>query len=349
MMGQPLRFGLVGAGGIAQAYVQVLADLDEASVVGVADTRKEAADAAAATLDCKSYADVEALASGNQLDGVILCTPPATHVALAEYFVRLGVPVLCEKPFAVTPGEARRLIAVADAASVTVTMAAKFRYVDDVHRARDIVESGMLGDPILFENTFASRVAMADRWNANPQVSGGGVLIDNGTHSVDIARFFLGRISEVHAVEGRREQGLEVEDTAQMFLRTEQDVLGTVDLSWSIDKSVDHFVRICCSEGVIEVGWRASRSRKAGATEWTVFGPGYDKVAAMRAEILNFARSLNGSEKLLITADDAIASVDVIAAAYRSITRRQWVTVASPPVRVLGSVSASSGAAADVA
>jgi predicted dehydrogenase len=224
-------------------------------------------------------------------------------------------------------------------------MAAKLRYVDDVRRARDILDSGVLGEPILFENVFASRVAMSGRWNAEPHISGGGVLIDNGTHSVDIARFFLGRISEVHAVEGRRVQGLEVEDTAQMFLRTEQEVLGTVDLSWSIDKSVDYFVRICCSDGTIEVGWHASRYRQAGAKEWTVFGPGYDKVAAMRAEILNFARALRGSEELLITADDAIASVDVIAAAYRSITRRQWVAVASPHVRVVGDTTA----AADVA
>jgi predicted dehydrogenase len=346
-MSAPLRFGLVGAGGIAQAYVQVLADLDEAVVVGVADPQTAAAEKAAATLGCRAYPDVEALTANESLDGVLLCTPPSTHVALAEYFVRLGVPVLCEKPFAVTPGEARRLIAVADAASVIVTMAAKFRYVDDVHRARDILDSGVLGEPILFENVFASRVAMAGRWNAQPDISGGGVLIDNGTHSVDIARFFLGRISEVHAVEGRRVQGLDVEDTAQMFLRTEQDVLGTVDLSWSIDKTVDYFVRICCSEGTIEVGWQVSRYRKAGAKEWTVFGPGYDKVAAMRAEILNFARALRGSESLLITADDAIASVDVIAAAYRSITRRQWVAVASPPVRIVGDATAS--AAADVA
>lgn len=344
-MTTPLRFGLVGAGGIAQAYAQVLADLDETVVVGVADPRPEAAQMAAATLGCRSFADVEGLSQNESLDGVLLCTPPSTHVQLAEYFVRLGVPVLCEKPFAVTPGEARRLIAAADAASVVVTMAAKFRYVDDVQRAREILDSGILGEPILFENVFASRVSMQGRWNAAPHISGGGVLIDNGTHSVDIARFFLGRISEVHAVEGRRVQGLDVEDTAQMFLRTEQGVIGTVDLSWSIDKSVDYIVRICCSDGTIEVGWQVSRYRRAGAKEWTVFGPGYDKFTAMRAEVLNFARALRGSEALLITADDALASVDVIAAAYRSITRRKWVTVASQPVRVLSDTTA----AADVA
>jgi predicted dehydrogenase len=339
-MSRPLQFGLVGAGGIAQAYVNVLSDLDEAVVVGVADPRPEAAQMAASKLGCRSFAGVEELAASTDLDGVLLCTPPVSHVQIAEFFVKQGVPVLCEKPFAVTPGEARRLISAADAASVIVTMAAKFRYVDDVHRAREILDSGVLGEPILFENVFASRVSMAGRWNSEPHISGGGVLIDNGTHSVDIARFFLGPITEVHAVEGRRVQGLDVEDTAQMFLRTERDVLGTVDLSWSIDKSVDYIVRICCSEGTIEVGWQASRFRKAGAESWTVFGPGYDKTSAMRAEVVNFARALRGREALLITADDAIASVDVIAAAYRSITRRQWVTVASPPVRVVGDTTA---------
>ncbi len=344
-MSAPVRFGLVGAGGIAQSYLEVLCGLDEVNVVGVVDPRPEAVDAAAAKLGCPGFATAEAMAAATPLDAVLLCTPPSTHVQLAEFFVRDGVAVLCEKPFAVTPGEARRLIAEADAASVIVTMAAKFRYVDDVHRAREILDSGILGEPILFENVFASRVAMGNRWNAQPKISGGGVLIDNGTHSVDIARFFLGRISDVHAVEGRRVQGLAVEDTAQMFLRTEQDVLGTVDLSWSIDKSVDYFVRLCCSEGTIEVGWKQSRYRKAGASDWTVFGPGYDKVTAMRAEVVNFVRAVQSREDLLITADDAIASVDVIAAAYRSITRRQWVAVASPPVRVVG----ANGAAADVA
>ena len=58
-------------------------------------------------------------------------------------------------------------------------------------------------------------------------------------------------------------------------------------------------------------------------------------------EVVNFARTILGRESLLITADDAIASVDVIAAAYRSITRRQWVAVASPPVRIVGDTTAA--------
>jgi predicted dehydrogenase len=63
------------------------------------------------------------------------------------------------------------------------------------------------------------------------------------------------------------------------------------------------------------------------------FGTGYDKVAAMSAQLRNFCRAVTGDEELLITADDAIASVDVVAAAYRSMARNHWVAVREPIIR----------------
>ncbi len=205
------------------------------------------------------------------------------------------------------------------------------RFVDDVIRARQIVGSGILGELMVFENAFASRVDMSRRWNADPAISGGGVLIDNGTHSVDIVRYFLGPIAEVMAVEGKRVQHLPVEDTASMLLRTPEGVLGTVDLSWSVDRVTDTYLTLYGSEGTVSVGWKGARYRQASSPEWVTFGDGYDKHACMGAQVANFSAAIRGDEPLAVTADDAIASVAVIEAAYVALERSDWITVRALP------------------
>jgi predicted dehydrogenase len=140
---------------------------------------------------------------------------------------------------------------------------------------------------------------MSNRWNSDPAVSGGGVLIDNGTHSVDIIRYFLGPIAEVLAVEGRRVQTLAVEDTVQMFVRATSGARGTIDLSWSLDKERDSYIEIYGSNGTVRVGWKESKFRQATSHDWVVFGSGYDKIGAMRAQGTSVALCAAG--QLLIT------------------------------------------------
>jgi predicted dehydrogenase len=322
-----LRFALIGAGGIAKAYVAVFAALASARIVAVADPHLQRARALAKDLDCPAFRSHGELTENVACDAAIICTPPSTHVQVALDLIEEGIPVLCEKPLAVDLASARKLYNAAANDGVPLTMAAKFRYVEDAIRAKTIVDSGDLGEVVLFDNIFASHAPMDDRWNADPTISGGGVLIDNGTHSVDIARYFLGSITEVMAVAPRRVQDVQVEDTAQMFIRSADGVCGTIDLSWSLDMQAERFVSIYGSRGTVNVGWHESKYRLASSPDWVTFGSGYDKVQAMSAQVANFCEALRGREELLITADDALASVAVIEAAYASMKASAWVPV----------------------
>ncbi len=326
-MKKPVRFGLVGAGGIAQTYAQVFKAIDDARLCAVADVRAESARAMAESAGCVSFDTHEALAGKDLVDAVLVCTPPSTHAAICEYFLSRKIPVLCEKPLSTDSATARSLVQLAEKNGALFTMASKFRYTEDVVRAKSIMESGILGEIILFENAFTSRVDMTNRWNSKSQMSGGGVLIDNGTHSVDIIRYFLGPIAEVMAVEGKRVQGLQVEDTARIFVKSQAGVMGSIDLSWSLHKEIDGYIDVYGSHGTVRVGWKQSKYRQASSPDWVVFGNGYNKVQAMGAQIQNFARTLAGEEKLLITGTDAIASVEVIEAAYKSMRDSHWMPV----------------------
>jgi predicted dehydrogenase len=324
---RPVTFGLVGAGAIAQAYAQAFRVCAEARVAAVADVRPAAAQALAEELGCRAFAHHEEMAEEVALDAVLVCTPPASHTEICLSFLGRKVAVLCEKPLALDVASARAMVEAADASGALLTMASKFRYVEDVRRAKSIVASGILGEIVLFENAFTSRVDMAGRWNSRPQLSGGGVLIDNGTHSIDLVRYFLGPVSEVNAIEGKNIQRLPVEDTVRLFMRTADGVMASIDLSWSLNKELPSYIDIYGSHGTVRVGWKESKYRQTGSSDWVVFGSGYDKVTALRRQIENFCRAVRGTEPLLIKAEDAIASVEVMEAAYGSLRENHWAPV----------------------
>ncbi len=324
---EPLRVGLVGCGRIAQTHLEALKAVEECKLVAVADVRETVARSVAAQYDCKAYADHLRMAADVKLDAVIVCTPPSTHTQIAGYFLDEGMHVLCEKPLAVTFAEAEALVQKAEQADRVLMMASKFRYVDDVIKAKGIVDSGILGEVILFENVFCSKVDMRNRWNSSKELGGGGVLIDNGTHSVDIARFLLGPIVQVRSEEGRRVQGLDVEDTCRLFFRTAGSAMGAVDLSWSIHKERDAYVEVFGPEGVLSIGWKGSKYRQSEKLGWVTFGKGYDKNQAFGSQLRNFAHCVRGRETPLITAQDSLESVRVIEAAYRSMALDRWIDV----------------------
>ena len=322
-----LRFGMVGAGGIAQAYAQAFRDTNIADLVAVADVRAESAEAIAQSIGATSYASHEEMADAENLDAVVVCTPPVTHRNICAELANRGLHVLCEKPLAIDSASATEMFDAAVQNNVKLTMATKFRYVADVIRAKSIVSSGILGDVILLENCFTGHVDMSQRWNSNPEISGGGVLIDNGTHSVDIIRYFLGPVAEVQVVEGRRMQQLAVEDTVRMFVRTNDGIMGSIDLSWSMNKEQPYYLSIHGSHGTVLVGWKESKYRRSNDTDWVQFGEGYNKFQAFRGQIENFTRAIRGEDKLLVSPEDALASVEVIETAYDSLHHSVWQPV----------------------
>lgn len=322
-----LKFALIGTGGIAQTYALAFQESECCELVTVADVNKDSADAFAEPFKAKSFADYKELAENIEFDAVIVSTPPNSHPEIATYFMRLGKHVLCEKPLCLSVAEAKEMLECASDTGVKFTMASKFRYVADSIKAKSLVASGILGDVIQFENAFTADVDMSKRWNSDATIGGGGVLMDNGTHSVDIIRYFLGSISDVLVLDAGSTQGLSVDENVKILAKTAKGVVASVDLTWGINKQLPNFISIYGTNGTLHVGWGESKYKLNNHSEWTVFGKGYDKVQAFKSKLENFHNAINGEEELLIKPADALASVQVIEAAYKSLNQNLWQKV----------------------
>lgn len=321
---QPLRLALIGAGAISQTHAMALKRTALCRLVAVCDVNEQAAKSLASPYGAAHYGDYQSLLQSGGFDAAILCTPPHSHPEIAVELLERGIHVLCEKPLAIRLDLAEKMFHASQVSGAKLTMASKFRHVDDVRSAKSLVDSGMIGEVVLFENMFTANVDMRQRWNSQPEISGGGVLIDNGTHSVDIMRYFLGPLVDLQVIEGKRLQTPRVEDTVKIFVRSADGVLGDIDLSWSIQKGQAAYINLYGSEGTIMVGWKESKYRRAQDKDWTVFGHGYDKVQAFTDQLDNFALGIHGIVEFVVRPEDALASVQVIETAYQALEDSRW-------------------------
>jgi predicted dehydrogenase len=326
----PLRVGIVGAGNIGTAYAMALGSSSSVTVTAVCDTDEERSRALASTTGAISFDSHESLAESGACDAVIVSTPPVTHAPVSIGCLERGLDVLCEKPFALDLSSAREMFDAASRSGRLLAMASKFRYVPDISQTRNLVRFGAIGDPTVVDVTFVSQVDMSGRWNSVPSISGGGVLVDNGTHAVDIIRYLVGPIVRVSAMRGRPDQFGGVEDTALILAETTCHTIANIQVSWSIAPYNESFAAVHGTAGSIKVGWSESTQWEPGGGEWTSFGSGYSKMEALRLNVEDFAAASRGHGPMRISTADVIASVSVIDAAYKAISTGQWIGVDEP-------------------
>jgi len=277
------------------------------------------------------FSEVEEMLERETLDAVSICTPPNTHLSLSSACLERGVHVLCEKPLAVDLNSATKLVARARRSSAELFLATKFRYVPEVRIARDRILAGDIGEPLLFEIEFSSRVDMSQRWNSRREVSGGGVIIDNGCHALDLAGYLFGGIQRVLAIRVPTVQALGVEDSAVLLVSTRSGLPGQICLSWSMDSQRDTYLRVRGSQGNVRVGWRESHLHRGvdGRQEVVRLGGGYDKVKAHRGMMHACMDAMTGRGASWISYDECLATAAAVDAAYRSLETGQWQEVLS--------------------
>lgn len=230
---EPMRYGLIGCGDIGVVRAAAIAQKGARLVaVNDIDAGKAAALAAGhgAAVD-RDWRDLIA----RDLDAVIVSTPPSLHEEMCVAALRAGRHVLCEKPLARDADECRRMLEAADAAGRVLAVGFNYRFYPSFARAREILDSGAIGE-LSHIRAYAgySATGHGQAWVKDASVVGGGTLHDNGIHLIDLTRWFLGEVADVHglATSAVWRYGA-AEDNGFLIMRNPEGRVATLHASWT--------------------------------------------------------------------------------------------------------------------
>ena len=312
------RIGVIGAGGIGKTHLRTWRTLG-LSPVAIADAKPDVLAAAAEEYGAQPWDDGFALIASGTVDLVSICTPPAFHAALAIAALEAGVGVFCEKPLATSVADAERVVDAAERTGTLIAVGFCHRFQPQIEQLRALITDGELGVIREFRNRFAGHLPNVERtWFANPQVAGGGVLVDTSVHSVDLFRYLIGDPVLVQAVTSTVESplgpALEVEDTGIIILRTAEGALGVIESSWRTP--VGEWTLSVHGTGgsaVVDYATGTLTVTRAGAEPALVEVESGDR---FERELADFVRCWQQGATPRATVHDGLAATAILEAAY---------------------------------
>ncbi len=336
MVTHEVGVGLVGSGFVGQAHAEAFSQSTIASVRAVASRSPERAAEFAARWGIPAWhTDYRELVERADVDLVCVAAPNSLHRDIVVAAAEAGKHVICEKPLARTLREADEMIAACRRAGVKLMYAEEICFAPKYVRAKQLADEGALGDVYMVRQSEQHYGPHSD-WFWDPDLAGGGVLMDMGCHGIEFARWVYGKpsVRTVSAEVGTfvHRQRTRAEDHAIVTLRFDDRRAALIEASWAKPGGMDDRAEILGSRGVTY----ADLLRGTSLTTFSDVGYGYavEKAPDTRGwtftmfdelwnygfpqEMDHFARCVAEDAVPLETGEDGRAVLEIIYAAYRA-------------------------------
>ena len=232
-------FGVVGCGMIAHFHARAIADIRGAKLVAGFDTVTEAADKLAEATGCKAYYNLKKMLADPVVEVVTIGTPSGAHMEPAVAAARAGKHVIVEKPLEVTLRRCDRIIAECEKAGVTLSTIFPSRFHESSVEMKRAVDRGRFGKLTVGDAIVkwyrTQQYYDSGQWRGTWRLDGGGALMNQAIHSVDLLAWLMGPVAEIRAQTAMlAHQRIEVEDVAMATLRFESGALGIIEASTAV-------------------------------------------------------------------------------------------------------------------
>jgi UDP-N-acetyl-2-amino-2-deoxyglucuronate dehydrogenase len=333
-----IRVGLIGAGNISGTHARAVGEISGATVAAVYSRTRAHAERLAAEHQASAYDTLDAFLDHRPLDLVIIGSPSGLHADHASAAAKRGLHVLVEKPIDVTAARADALAADASRAGVTLGVVFQDRFKPDIARLKSIVDEGRLGKPMLATASVKwyrppSYYASSD-WRGTRALDGGGALMNQGVHTVDLLLWLFGPVRRVSARVATQLHAIEVEDTAVAMLEFANGAVGTIEattaaypgyprrleLTGSSGTAIlegDELVALDVVDSPSDLSDRRLSASGRAETE-NAASPVVSDVSAHRAVIEDFIRAMQTGGRPCCDGREGRRSVAVIEAIYQA-------------------------------
>ena len=332
-MSTPIRLAIVGSGGIAQTHAEAISRLPETQLVGVCSRNPQSAKTLAAAWNVPVFTRLEEMLP--TLDALLVATPSGAHEEAAVAALRAGKHVLCEKPLEISSARVERMVNEAEKAGLILAGFFPLRCGAGVKAIRDALDAGRFGRLTFLsarikwwrdENYYRS-----SSWRGTWELDGGGALMNQGIHAVDLLQWLGGPIREAAGYSGTlAHANLAVEDTLSACLHYQNGALGTIAAATSCHPGLDLSLEISGDRGsAILVNdriefWRFADGNdpvpggEGGAIRGGTSDPRAISCEGHRQQIAEFCRAIRGFSSETISGREAGKAVAIIEAIYRS-------------------------------
>ncbi|NOY97007.1 MAG: Gfo/Idh/MocA family oxidoreductase [Chlorobi bacterium] len=344
------NIGILGCGKVAHLHAKAIQNLPNARLAGVWSRTSETAVDFANHYNVKAYTGISQMVAENNIGLAIVCTPHPFHLKPTVEAAKAGANVLVEKPLASTLHDCDEMIASCKKAGVRLGVVSQRRWYEPVKRVKTAIDAGKIGEPVFGTiNMLGWRDKAyydADEWRGTWEMEGGGVLVNQAPHQLDILLWFMGEIDEVYGVwRNLNHPYIEVEDTALAIVKFKNGGIGNIIVSNSTKPGIYGKVHVHGKNGA-SVGVQADGGAMfiAGMSEildppvndlWTI--PGEENmlkqwneedskffhsvdpiVYYMERQIEDFLDALDNNKEPLVTGGEGRRTVELITAIYRS-------------------------------
>lgn len=332
-----LGVALVGTGLAARMHTAGLRLVSGVRVTGAVGTSPDKSARLAADLDLpQTYADLDQMLADRSVQIVHLCTPPHTHVALAERIAARGKHLLVDKPLARNVAEADRIIAAADLHGVLLGGLFQHRHIPICRRVRQAITSGLLGRVYLADCYVKwwreDAYYRGSNWRARHATEGGGALINQAIHSIDLLQWLVGPVVQVTGHVATAAHEIETEDVGVAVLRTGGGALGVIEGTTAAYPGFPERIEIhgtggsiLLDEGRRRLEWHLKgqppRVEEEGAAQGNAADPAAVSPEAHAAAFADFVAAVRAGRPPAVDGREARKALEIVEAIYRSSAR----------------------------